>query len=82
MSKSVPLIIPVENQVRELDPKLLLALVAARRGFPSIIGNLREVDLRIASFPASIYLCKSMTERNLSVFHILRTAGPRDRELG
>ena len=33
------LIIPVENQVRELDPKLLLATVAARRGFTSILGS-------------------------------------------
>jgi surface carbohydrate biosynthesis protein len=75
MDGKPPLIIPVENQVRELDPKLLLALVAARRGFPSVIGNLREVDLRIASFPRSIYLCKSMTERNLKIFDILRRLG-------
>lgn len=75
MGRKPPLIIPVENQVRELDPKLLLAIYAARRGFPSVIGNLREVDLRIASFPRSIYLCKSMTERNLKVFEILRRLG-------
>jgi hypothetical protein len=47
----VPLLIPVENQVRELDPKLLLACIAARRGFSSIIGLHREIDFRIASFP-------------------------------
>jgi len=33
MPFKAPLIIPVENQVRELDPKLLLACVAARRCF-------------------------------------------------
>jgi len=75
MTETVPLIIPVENQVRELDPKLLLALVAARRGFPTIIGNLREIDLRIAQFPTSVYLCKSMTERNRHVFDILMRLG-------
>jgi surface carbohydrate biosynthesis protein len=69
------LIIPVENQVRELDPKLLLACVAARRGFGSVIGDLREIDLRIASFPRSIYLCKSMTVRNLMMFRIMRHLG-------
>ena len=37
-TSTVPLIIPVENQVRELDPKLLLACIAARRGFTSYIG--------------------------------------------
>ena len=48
MSAKVPLIIPIENQVRELDPKLLLACIAARRGFSSIIGLHREIDFRIA----------------------------------
>lgn len=75
MTQRRPLIIPVENQVRELDPKLLLACIAARRGFTSILGNLREIDLRIASFPPSLYLCKSMTARNLGVFRILRRLG-------
>jgi len=56
-----PLIIPVENQVREMDPKLLLACLAARRGFTSIIGSHREIDFRIASFPRGLYLNKSMT---------------------
>jgi hypothetical protein len=52
MTHRAPLIIPVENQVRELDPKLLLACIAARRGFTSIIGSHREIDFQIASFPA------------------------------
>ena len=33
------LILPVENQTRELDAKLLLACAAAERGFPVIIGS-------------------------------------------
>ena len=45
------LIIPVENQVREFDPKLLLACIAARRGYSSVIGSRLEIDFRIASFP-------------------------------
>ena len=75
MSLMPPLIIPVENQVRELDPKLLLACIAARRGFGSIIGSHREVDFRIASFPRGLYLNKSMTERNLKMFQIMRRVG-------
>ncbi|MCU0604464.1 MAG: hypothetical protein MUC33_17575 [Desulfobacterales bacterium] len=70
-----PLIIPVENQVRELDPKLLLACIAARRGFTSIIGSHREIDFRIASFPRGLYLNKSMTERNLKMFQIMHRVG-------
>ncbi|MEJ2365386.1 MAG: hypothetical protein P8017_12040, partial [Deltaproteobacteria bacterium] len=66
------LIIPVENQVRELDPKLLLACIAARRGFTTVIGSHREIDFRIASFPRGIYLNKSFTIRNLKMFRIMR----------
>jgi surface carbohydrate biosynthesis protein len=75
MHSKPPLIIPVENQVRELDPKLLLACIAARRGFVSIIGSHREIDFRIASFPRGLYLNKSMTERNLKMFQIMRRLG-------
>jgi surface carbohydrate biosynthesis protein len=70
-----PLIIPVENQVRELDPKLLLATVAARRGFTAILGSHRDIDFRIAAFPRGLYLNKSMTDRNLKMFQIMRRLG-------
>lgn len=73
MKKS--LIIPVENQVREFDPKLLLACIAARRGFSSVIGSRWEIDNHIASFPRSIYLSKSMTARGAKMFPIMRKIG-------
>jgi surface carbohydrate biosynthesis protein len=76
MAASKPLLlIPVENQVRELDPKLLLACVAARRGFSSVIGSRREMEMRIDSFPRSIYLSKSMTVRSLLFFWVARKFG-------
>lgn len=75
MTDKVPLIIPVENQVRELDPKLLLACIAARRGFTCIIGSHRIVDFRIASFPPSLYLNKSFTIMNLKMFKIMHKLG-------
>jgi surface carbohydrate biosynthesis protein len=75
MPAPTPLIIPVENQVREMDPKLLLACIAARRGFASIIGSHREIDFRIASFPRGLYLNKSMTERNLKMLQIMHRIG-------
>ncbi len=71
----IPLIIPVENQVRELEPKILLACIAARRGFPVVIGSRLEVDYHIASFTRSIYLSKSMTERSVKMFRIMRKLG-------
>jgi surface carbohydrate biosynthesis protein len=66
------LLIPVENQVRELDPKLLLACVAAKRGFSSVIGSRREMEFNIDLFPQSIYLSKSMTVRSLLFFRVAR----------
>lgn len=63
-TKKPILLIPVENQVRELDAKLLLACVSAWRGFTSIIGPKRELENRIASFPKSVYVAKSMVQGN------------------
>ena len=54
----IPLIIPVEIQVRELDAKLLLACVAAQRGYPVVIGKLKTILARIASFPRSVFISK------------------------
>jgi surface carbohydrate biosynthesis protein len=72
---NVPLIIPVENQVRELDPKLLLACVAARRGFRSYIGSRREIHFHITAFPRGIYLSKSVTAASDLMFRIMRNFG-------
>ena len=74
-AKKSLLLIPVENQVRELDPKLLLACIAARRGFSSVIGSRRQVDFHIASFSRGLYLSKSMTVRSIKMFKILRKLG-------
>jgi surface carbohydrate biosynthesis protein len=73
MSSQKPLLlIPVENQVRELDPKLLLACVAAERGFSAVIGSRREMEFNIDQFTNSIYLSKSMTVRSLLFFRVAR----------
>jgi surface carbohydrate biosynthesis protein len=75
VSAKASLIIPVETQVREFDAKLLLACIAARRGFPSVIGSRFQLDLRISSFPRSLYLSKSMTARSIKMFRILTRLG-------
>ncbi|MCK4378199.1 MAG: hypothetical protein KAW01_02580 [Deltaproteobacteria bacterium] len=69
------LIIPVENQVRELDAKLLLACIAVRHGFFVIIGSRLDISFCIGAFPPSIYLAKSMTARSLKMFRIMRQLG-------
>jgi len=74
-SQKALLLIPVENQVRELDPKLLLACIAAQRGFSSVIGSRREMEFSIDSFPRSIYMSKSMTVRSLIFFRVASKFG-------
>ena len=69
------LLIPVENQVRELDAKILLACVAAQRGFVSVLGPRRELEFRIASFPKAIYLSKGLKSGNGRFFKILHKIG-------
>ena len=71
-TKKPLLLIPVENPVRELDPKLLMACVAAERGFCSVVGSRREMEFNIDRFPQSIYLSKSMTVRSLLFFRVAR----------
>ena len=71
----VALLIPVENQVRELDARLLLACVAARRQIPCIIGPKRDVESRIASFPSSIFLSKSLRIGKRRFFPVSRKLG-------
>jgi surface carbohydrate biosynthesis protein len=74
-SKKPALLIPVENQVRELDAKLLLACIAARQGLPCIIGPKRDLESRITSFPRSIFLSKSLRIGKRKFFPIARQLG-------
>ena len=74
-SKRPVLLIPVENQVRELDAKLLLACIAARRGLASIIGSKRDVESRIASFPRSIYIAKSLLHGHRKFLRVAHQLG-------
>ena len=69
------LIIPVENQVRELDAKLFLSSVAAEQGFPVVLGSRAFVHYRVASIPRGIYLAKSMRKLSNRMFSILRELG-------
>jgi surface carbohydrate biosynthesis protein len=78
MSKSkakVPLLLPVENQVRELDSKILLACIASQRGFCSYIGSRRKMHFNIIRFPKGIYLSKSITAASDMMFRIMRKLG-------
>lgn len=53
------LFLPVENQVRELDARLLLARLAAARGYRSIVGWKPSVDAHVNEFRPGVYFAKS-----------------------
>jgi surface carbohydrate biosynthesis protein len=75
IKQRVPLIIPVEGQVREFDAKLLLACVAARRNFTVVIGRLKTINAHIGSFPRSIYLAKGIAPEFIPTFRTLHELG-------
>jgi len=75
IEKKPTLLLPIENQVRELDPRLLLACIAAGRGLPTVIGPIREIDFHISSYPGSLYLSKSMLPGRLELFKIMSRLG-------
>jgi surface carbohydrate biosynthesis protein len=71
------LLIPVENQVRELDAKLLFSCAAAERGFPVILGSKQYLYALAPRYRHSILIAKSMRKRSALVFNILRDLGNR-----
>jgi len=69
------LLIPVEEQVREFDAKLLLACAAAERGFRAVLGSRHQMHLRAARLPRGTYFAKSFRGLSLRMFEILRRLG-------
>lgn len=66
---------PVENQVREMDAKILLSCVAAERGYPVLIGSRAYIHFKTASVPRGVYMAKSMKTRSDRMFKILNQLG-------
>ena len=69
------IILPVENQVRELDAKIFLAAVMAERGFPVIMGSRAFVHFIVEKVPRGVYMAKSMRRLSIKMFSILRQLG-------
>jgi surface carbohydrate biosynthesis protein len=69
------IIIPVETLNREFDGKLLLALIAAERGYKPIIGGRTRLHRHLRSLPKSIYLSKGIRAGNRLVLSLLERLG-------
>jgi surface carbohydrate biosynthesis protein len=71
----LPLILPVETQVREMDGKLLLACVAAERGHCAYIGFQNEIRARIGSIPPGVFIAKGFASRKARFLRIMKRLG-------
>ena len=74
-SEPSTIILPVENQVRELDAKILLAAMAAERGFPVIMGSRAFLHFFVDRVPRGVYMAKSMRKLSIKMFSILKQLG-------
>lgn len=68
-------ILPVENQVRELDAKLLFACVAAERGFPVVLGSRTYLNFAMPFLRRGVFFAKSMRARSVLTFNLMRDLG-------
>lgn len=69
---------PVETKVRELDAALLLAAVAAQRGWSVIIGGKTELYRRLKqNAEPGIFIDKSIQKRSEELFSVLKRKGHR-----
>jgi surface carbohydrate biosynthesis protein len=71
------LILPVETAARELDAKLLLALVAVHDGFEVTLGNKALLNLRIGALRPGIYLSHNFNAGRNRIIGLARKLGHR-----
>lgn len=69
------LFVPVENQVRELDAKLLFGCIAAARGFNVVLGYKQLLHIAMPDFPPGIFIAKSMRAGSKLMFDIITGLG-------
>lgn len=74
---SATLIIPVENQVRELDAKLLLACAAAERGMPVVLGSRTYINFAMPHLPRGVFLAKSLRSISKLMLNVIHGLGHR-----
>ncbi len=69
------LLIPVETLEREFDGKLLLALLAAERGWKPIVGGRTAMHRHLTSLPRSVYVAKGIRSGSRLIFSLLEKMG-------
>ncbi|NJO32919.1 MAG: hypothetical protein HC869_07030 [Rhodospirillales bacterium] len=66
---------PMEIASRELDSRLLLAAIAAARGFEVVLGQKWLIERNIERMTPGIYLSKTLTVRDAKMLKRARAAG-------
>ena len=69
------IILPVEVMTRELDAKLLLASIAAQRGWRVFVGCRWRLLGQFQRLPPSIYIGKDVSPRTKRIYDILPALG-------
>lgn len=75
MVQKLPLILPVETHVRELDGKLLLAAVAAESGRECFVGSQNEIRAEIGALPRGHFIAKGFASQKARFLSILQQLG-------
>jgi surface carbohydrate biosynthesis protein len=75
LSDRLPLILPVETHVRELDGKLLLAAIAAENGRDAFVGSQNEIRARIGQLPRGHFIAKGFASQKGRFLSILQQLG-------
>ncbi|HEV8391397.1 MAG TPA: surface carbohydrate biosynthesis protein [Dongiaceae bacterium] len=66
---------PMEIASRELDSRLLLAVLAARHGFESVLGQKWLIERNIERMTPGVYLSKTLTVRDAKMLRRAKEAG-------
>jgi len=72
---AAPYILPVENQVREFDAKLLLACHAANCGHTAYVGYKDAINAHLSAIDSGIYFSKSLTSRAIGTLRVSHRLG-------
>nr|WP_298686122.1 surface carbohydrate biosynthesis protein [uncultured Dongia sp.] len=65
----------MEIASRELDSRLLIAVLAMKRGFEVVLGQKWLIERNIEAMPAGFYLSKTLTQRDARVMTKARKCG-------
>ncbi len=66
---------PMEIASRELDSRLLLAVIAASRGFEVVLGQKWLIERNIEHMTPGVYLSKTLTVRDAKMLERAKAAG-------